>query len=68
MVSMQWFKSYLENRKQFVSASGAESEIRFCELWWPQGSVLGLGPLVFLIYLNDLHCAIEAPCPLTLFC
>ena len=55
-------KSYLENRKQFVSVHGAESELDSVNYDVTQGSVLG--PLPFLIYINDLHYAIKASCPL----
>ena len=54
---VDWFKSYLSNRNQYVSINGYESGLAALNCGILQGSVLG--PLLFLLYVNDLNQAIK---------
>ena len=51
-LALDWFSSYLYDRQQFVNYCGCESNLKIIKCGVPEGSIIG--PLLFLLYINDL--------------
>ena len=50
--ALQWIKSYFSKRPQFVQFNETQSSMLTIKCGVPQGSILG--PLFFIVYINDL--------------
>jgi hypothetical protein len=51
-LNLNYIKSYISNRYQYVDIDGARSDLLCVSCGVPQGS--SLGPILFLLYINDL--------------
>ncbi len=51
-IVLEWFRSYLDNRTQYVSYNDCKSDLKDIVCGVPQGSILG--PLLFILYVNDI--------------
>ena len=60
-LALKWVKSYFSNRLQFVDFNGHVSSRFNISCGVPQGSILG--PLFFLLYINDIVNASTAGAP-----
>ena len=56
-VAIKWFTSYLEDRTQIIEIGDTYSDSHSINSGIPQGSILG--PLLFLIHVNDMREAIR---------
>ena len=54
---LDFFRSYLRNHKQCCNVSGQLSSVKHIKYGVPQGCILG--PLLFILYMNDLPCCVE---------
>ena len=60
-VTLDWFSSYLSDRAQVCKINNTTSSLKYIKCGVPQGS--NLGPLLFLLYINDLPQCLNTSIP-----
>ena len=55
---LDFLLSFIKDRKYFVNVNGTNSETETVNIGVPQGSTLG--PLLFLLYINDMICSLQS--------
>ena len=60
--ALEWFESYLSGRQQYVTYNGFLLSTKCIKCGVPQGSILG--PLLFLVYINDLQRVCKSSTPI----
>ena len=63
--SLKWFKAYLTSRRQYVRIDNVDSNSQIIRHGVPQGSILG--PLLFIIFMNDINLVPISDCELHLY-
>ena len=63
-IELTWFMSYLQDRRQLCKVNGISSRIEEIHCGVPQGS--RLGPLLFIVYINDRPFCLES-CQVTMY-
>ena len=58
-IAKTWMVNYLSNRKQYVEFGEQKSEHFILQCGVPQGSIIG--PLLYLIYVNDIVACSDSP-------
>jgi len=59
---LRWIRGFLTNRKQRVLINGSCSDWKSVPSGVPSGSILG--PLLFLVYIDDISTELDSPCRL----